>query len=203
MSLAACEQSGSARVSEGTALAPASVAVRAEPSTPIRILSGQLTVGGPGLPGVLDLKGTAGFDLFARVSMASGVFQPYVQCTGTQCVPGFNVPLDAHWSDSDLASTVTLRGKTYVTRVGPPQSPYAAVDFKGSIVLPPLTDADTVEVSGPFTFTGFFRHFPGGAEMVTETLTGQGIGRVSFAKGPDGAAWVFTGAVYEFNAANR
>ena len=204
LSLVGCQQSGSSHVRDlASPLAPSSVPVKPALSDPIRIVSGTLSLDPPS--GQIDLQGTSGFALSSRVSVTGGIFQPFNQCSGTlACVPGASVSLDAYWSDSDLPSTIRLRGKTVVTGLGA-MSAHALVDFKGTITLPAFTPDGRLEASAPFTFTGVFKHYPDGVEPgVTEPLDGHGVARVRFVRDSStGTAWVFEEANYEFTPSTR
>lgn len=205
VSLAACQQAGPASVGEtGNPLAPSSVAARPESAHAIRVLSGELTV--TPLVGDINLKGTGGFQMISRVSPPGGRLGLFQYCFGTLlCVPGYEVDLAATWSGSDLPGTVTLRGTTYEPLGGGgPLSPQALIAFTGTVVLPPFSAGETVEVTAPFTFTGRVGYYPDGpGSGRVESLIGHGIVRVTFERDASGTAWLFEHAVYEFQPSNR
>lgn len=165
----------------------------------IQILSGQL-VDEPSAPvPLIDLKGTRSFRLS---SSFEGPIGPVDNCQ--PCLPGDRLRLDAVAIGSDVRGTVTLHGKTYDRIGGAGDDPSIALEFKGDgFIAPPFTDAPTVEMSAPFTFSGIFSYYPDGPAMgsVTETLTGRGIATVRLTKldfGPELVVWEEAGAVYDF-----
>jgi hypothetical protein len=104
----------------------------------------------------------------------------------------------------DVRGAVMLHGKTYDPLGGlEPGDPGVLLEFKGeALIAPPFTDAATVEMSAPFTFSGIFSYHPDDPFTASvETLTGRGIATVRLKKldsefGP--ALWLFADAVYDF-----
>jgi hypothetical protein len=195
-----CEQSAS-RIPATTLTGPSSEGEAAKTDKAIRILSGQLVYDrSSSRSPMIDLKGTRSFRLS---STFEGPIGPVNSCS--PCVPGDRVLLDSMAIGLDVRGTVTLHGKTY-DRIGgaQPEDPGIGLEFKGeAFIAPPFTDAPTVAISAPFTFSGTFSYFPDGPFMpsVNETLTGRGIATVQLSKlvsGPEVAFWQAADVVFDF-----
>jgi hypothetical protein len=204
MAATGCEHSGEPMNGGGSMpVGPSPVVAKDGSPSTIKVVSGQLAFDPPS--GVLDLKGSAGFAMSSRVSVAGGIFDPFNQCRSTlDCVPGTEVSLRAHWSGSDLPATGTIRGQAYRTGISP-MSPYALIEFTGKVVLPAFTEDGTLEISAPFTVTGRFHHFSHNQQPgVTEIINGQGVARLYFQRDRwTASAWVFQTAVYEIHPSAR
>ena len=193
-----CEQSPSGTDSNGALTGPSAYEA-AKTGNLIRILSGQLVYELDARPPLIDLKGTRSFRLD---STFEGPIGPFDSCL--PCVPGDPIRLDSFASGVDVRGSVTLHGKTYEPIGGlGPGDPGVLLEFKGEeFTAPPFTDAATVEMSAPFTFSGIFSYHPDGPSTASvETLTGRGIATVRLKKldsefGP--SLWLFADAVYDF-----
>ena len=194
-----CERAASSL--PGTTVTGPSTDEAAKTDKLIRILSGQLVYDrSSSRPPLIDVKGTRSFRLS---STFEGPIGPVDACR--PCAPGDRVRLDSTAIGLDVRGTVTLHGKTYDRIGGAGQfDPGIALEFKGEgFIAPPFTDAATVELSAPFTFSGTFSYYPDGPSMpsVTETLTGSGIATVRLSKlvyGPGLAVWELAEAVFDF-----
>jgi len=194
-----CERAASSL--PGTTVTGPSTDEAAKTDKLIRILSGQLVYDrSSSRPPLIDVKGTRSFRLS---STFEGPIGPVDACR--PCAPGDRVRLDSTAIGLDVRGTVTLHGKTYDRIGGAGQfDPGIGLEFKGEgFIAPPFTDAATVELSAPFTFSGTFSYYPDGPSMpsVTETLTGSGIATVRLSKlvyGPGLAVWELAEAVFDF-----
>ena len=190
-----CEQSRSA-IRHDTITGP-STDEAAKTDQPIRILSGQLAYDRSSSRAPwIDLKGTKSFRLS---STFEGPIGPVASCP---CAPGARVRLDSMAVGLDVRGTVTQHGKTYDRIGGSGQDdPGVRLEFKGEgFIAPPFTDAATVEMSAPFTFSGTFSYYPDGPLMpsVVETLTGSGIATVRLSKLFGSDLWDVVSAVFDF-----
>ena len=199
MSWGGCEQAASRIPSTG--LTGPSSDEAAKTDRAIRILSGQLVYDrSSSRSPSIDLKGTRSFRLS---STFEGPIGPVFNCQ--PCAPGDRLRLDSMAVGLDVRGSVTLHGKTYDPIGGSGQAdPGVALELRGEgFIAPPFSDAATVEMSAPFTFSGTFSYYPDGPTMpnVTETLTGRGIATVRLSQlvfGPGLAVWQVAGAVFDF-----
>ena len=145
--------------------------------------------------GHIDMSGQSGLHMTADVDSAGGVFLPENQCSDLDCTPGTQVNLNAHWTGSDVRGTASLRGQDYVLGTEDPAGAFAIVTFDGSLVLPDFNSTGTVDVQAPFTFSG---QLTSQATSETERLFGSGVAMLRFRQSPDGSAWQFESATYQF-----
>lgn len=164
---------------------------------PVRITAGTLIVTGRAEPGSLDMVGTHGFSLRAKVANASQAFET---CSVPECLTGTPLDLFIQLGEDTLAGTkVTLNGVEYpdVDSGGSPA--YTNMLIRGTAIAPPVSDQPTA-VTAPFTFEGGF--FLSGSGLLRE-LTGEGTATLSLR--PFGLAeyppsWFLERIQYDFNA---
>ena len=162
----------------------------------VRVTSGALTFGRSN--GELDVEGTAHLSMTARLSAASGNYDPFNQCFFDFCPPGTDVSLHAFWSTPDLNGSVTLRGHDYALGKEGDGGIVGHVEFDGHVVLPEYTPDGTAEVSAPFSFqSALTPELPDGSGE-TEALTGHGTATLSLTMAADGSTWRIDATVYTF-----
>jgi hypothetical protein len=89
------------------------------------------------------------------------------------CLPGTTLNLGVHATGGDVSGTATLEGVTYGQFGGIDSVNNMAVDFGGSVVLPPLSSS--VVLTAAVTFSGTFTHAASpGSPSLAESLTGGG-----------------------------
>lgn len=164
----------------------------------ITIVGGHLDLASPS--GRLVLQGDSrGFTFTGNPG--TGIFTPIDQCNhfGGPCAAGDRVGLHALWTNGDLPGTATLDGVTY-SPVGGFAHQSMSVEFSGSFVLPPFSEAAVVRA--PFVFTGRFAgELAGGAGGVN--LVGSGVVTISltpFTVLPGTQRWHVAHIRYEFGA---
>jgi hypothetical protein len=142
--------------------------------------------------GNLTLFGDRQFTFSSTVSPLSGVFTAG-ECNASLCLPGATVSLHTLWSGPDVQGTATLDGLTY-PNVGGTNSPSSmAVEFFGSMVLPPATVSRRT-VTAPFTFRGAFTH----PVDASEQLTGSGLVFVDLSLIQSSGTWHVDRVLYWF-----
>jgi hypothetical protein len=176
---------------------PQSLNVRSSPAaSSIVIDRGELDLSSGG--GRIAVSGTRGFSLTAGVSRSGGILQAFDTCFASNCDPGSTIPLEAAWSGTDLPATVTLNGTTY-TQVGSFATVTAAdLRFSGSLVAPAVTNRASQTATAPFVLTGQFVHADAGGQVVTETITGEGIAKVWLVNRDGGTGWSVGRVIYKF-----
>jgi hypothetical protein len=147
--------------------------------------------------GNIDLSGQSGLHLTSTVSSAAGHFAPENQCDALDCVPGTVMSLNAGWSSPDLGGQLSLRGKDYALGVEGEGGAGGSVEFDGRVTLPDFNGSDTIDVSAPFTLSGGL-HYPDVIDGTDTSLSGQGTATLTMRVSPDGTAWQFVSARYEF-----
>jgi hypothetical protein len=153
--------------------------------------------------GRIILIGTSGLRLEASVSFSGGVMGPDNQCGLPECEIGTTmVSLNAFWSGGDLPGTLRLRGKEYAL-ASPNVNPTSAnglVEFSGSVEVPEVVGDETIQVSAPFTMTGFVDYGQGADGFaIHETMQGGGTATLTFAPNFNQTAWRFLSADYVFD----
>lgn len=173
---------------------------RVAAADPINIIGGSLVMNS--FNGPITLVGDRGFTFESSLSVSGGFFLPWEQCTNLHspepCLPGSTLGLNAIWLGNDITGPATLDGVTY-SDVGSLSSPSSmAVQFMGTVVLPPLSSSATL--TAPFTFQGSFFH-PVDGGTVNESLMGAGMATLLFSPaGNIPGAWRFDSARYDFSA---
>jgi hypothetical protein len=121
---------------------------------PVRITSGSVFV--PGIfreGGTMDISGTQGFSLTARVDNASNAFWT---CSVPECVAGTPLDLFVNFGGPTmLDARATLNGLTYpdVDELNSPA--YTNTFFRGTAIAPPVGSGRTT-ITAPFVFDGGF-----------------------------------------------
>ena len=164
---------------------------------PVRITAGTLIVTGRTEPGLLDIVGTQGFSLGAKVANASQAFET---CSVPECLVG--TPLDLFiqlGGDTLSGATATLNGVAYPD-VDAANSPAGtSMFFRGTAIAPPVTD-QPMSVTAPFSFEGGF--FLSGTGLLRE-LTGEGTATLAlrpFGRPEFPPSWFIERIQYDFGA---
>jgi hypothetical protein len=170
---------------------------------PISVTSGYVDLRSNSGPnsGPLLLAGDRGFTFHSGISRASGWIFALDDCNGNpgHCVPGATLNLRILADTSEVGGPATLDGVTHWNWNGPFSSERIALEFTGSLVLPPL--APTAVATAPFTLSGTFTHtISGGTSVTSESLDGSGTVTVSLARNPGvPSSWYITGLFYSLN----
>ena len=147
--------------------------------------------------GTLDLSGTRGFRLNATVSLVDGNFAAFEKCRNPECFPGTVLDLSAGWGGSALVGTARIGGVTYGLS-GTNADAGAAVQFSGSVTLPPISAGPT-RVSAPFSLSGAFSYDLNGTDPKQAVLTGSGVVTLTLVPSPeDPQAWTIQEVLFEF-----
>jgi hypothetical protein len=176
------------------------IVARVAAADPISITSGSLVMNP--FSGPLTLAGDRGFTFNSSVSVFGsqplGFFEPWEVCANLHapepCTPGSVLGLNAIWFGTEVIGPATLDGVSYPD-VGSPTSPSTmAVQFLGTVVLPPLASSATL--TAPFTFTGTFFH-PGDSGFTNDALLGGGTATLYFSGSESSGLWRLNAARYD------
>jgi hypothetical protein len=200
-SFISCQQSPSSPNREVSLLAPSLDAdAKGEGAKPIRILSGQLIWDRATGAFPIEVKGTHGLRLDLLVRDHIAFFLPKLECE--PCEPRGRVGLDAQFIDTALSGSARLQGKTYQLGQDVSDARVAFYSTGEGVVMPPVTEGQTLELTAPFEVTGTLFLPAGPGETIAHPFAGDGVATLHFAArllAPGLPAWYSTRAVYDFH----
>jgi hypothetical protein len=108
--------------------------------------------------------------------------------------------LNATWSGGDFTETLRLRGQDYRLGSESADGALGRVEFSGLVELPPVDGPATIQVSAPFTMTGFLASGQGAdGQAIVEQVQGGGTATLTFTTNADFSAWRFLSSDYVFD----
>lgn len=141
----------------------------------VRVTSGSIVVTGLTELGSVNVSGTDGFSLVARLSPDEGRVDPFTSCgIIPECFPGDLLSVGAFMGTSSFSGTATLNGVTY-TEISGLDDPTPAWELTGMATIPGFGDFSPTTLLAPFTISSGLFSLPGGTSV---PMAGRGTASV-------------------------